>query len=51
MPAELAIRAATAEDTADILELMRLSLGEGNIPRRGEYWRWKHVDNPFGRSA
>ena len=50
MPVELAIRTATPEDMPDILDLMRLSLGEGNIPRRGEYWRWKHVDNPFGQS-
>jgi GNAT superfamily N-acetyltransferase len=48
--AELAIRPSEPEDTDDILELMRLSLGDGPIPRRDEYWRWKHVTNPFGPS-
>lgn len=38
-------------DTDEVLELMRLSLGESRLlERTAELFRWKHVDNPFGRS-
>jgi GNAT superfamily N-acetyltransferase len=38
-------------DTDEVLELMRLSLGESRLlERTTELFRWKHVDNPFGRS-
>jgi GNAT superfamily N-acetyltransferase len=47
---ELEIRAGTAADTDRILELVRLSLGEGLIPRDRAYWDWKHYQNPFGES-
>ncbi len=47
---ELIIRRATPADEAAIVELQRVSLGEGVIPRSPEFWRWKHVDNPFGPS-
>jgi GNAT superfamily N-acetyltransferase len=50
MTTELEIRAGTAADTDRILELVRLSLGEGTIPREREYWEWKHHRNPFGES-
>jgi len=46
----LTIRPGTPEDVPRIVELLRISLGEGKIPRQGAYWRWKHVDNPFGES-
>ena len=48
--AELEIRSGTADDTARILELVKLSLGEGKIPREQAYWNWKHHENPFGAS-
>ena len=47
---ELTLRAATEEDLPAILELMRLSLGEGLTPRSEAFWTWKHLDNPFGPS-
>ena len=50
MASDLLIRPATAEDTGQILDLVKLSLGEGKIPRHIDYWRWKHSNNPFGPS-
>lgn len=45
------IRLARSEDDPSILELLRLSLGDGGaIPRTREYWHWKHRQNPFGES-
>ena len=46
----LTLRAATEADLPAILELMRLSLGEGLTPRSEAFWTWKHLDNPFGPS-
>lgn len=48
--ADLLIRPGTPEDTDRILGLIRLSLGEGKIPRDRAYWDWKHHQNPFGLS-
>ncbi len=50
MNATLQVRAGASADTDRILELVRLSLGEGVIPRAREYWEWKHHANPFGHS-
>lgn len=50
MSSELEIRPAREEDEGPILDLMRLSLGEGAVPRSRAYWRWKHEENPFGPS-
>lgn len=47
---DLLIRRGSLEETDRILELVRLSLGEGLIPRSEAYWRWKHFENPFGDS-
>jgi GNAT superfamily N-acetyltransferase len=47
---ELAFRPATPADEGQILELMKTSLGDASH-RRLDYWRWKHVHNPFGPSA
>lgn len=33
-----------------VLELLRLSLGPAAVERSEEYWRWKHVQSPFGPS-
>ncbi|WP_299987980.1 GNAT family N-acetyltransferase [uncultured Pontibacter sp.] len=44
------IRVANEQDVPVILELFELSLGvEGGAPVES-FWRWKHVDNPFGPS-
>ena len=50
MTPPLTTRLATDADVPAILALVSRSLGEGSIPRSVDYWRWKHVDNPFGRS-
>lgn len=50
MDDDLLVRPATGSDTARILELLKLSLGEGSIPRDEAYWSWKHERNPFGAS-
>jgi GNAT superfamily N-acetyltransferase len=44
------IREGSAADTERVLGLVRLSLGEGTIPRDTSYWEWKHCRNPFGAS-
>ncbi|GHA53375.1 GNAT family N-acetyltransferase [Pontibacter akesuensis] len=47
---EYNIRVAIEEDIPAILELFELSLGtEGGAPV-ASFWRWKHIDNPFGAS-
>jgi GNAT superfamily N-acetyltransferase len=48
--AELHIRPGSRLDTPQIMELARVSLGEGRIPREEAYWSWKHHENPFGES-
>lgn len=44
------IREAVADDIPSIVSLLKLSLGEGLMPKSESYWRWKHIDNPFGKS-
>lgn len=47
---EYTIRVAQEQDIPAIIELFRLSLGtEGGAPVES-FWRWKHIDNPFGVS-
>jgi GNAT superfamily N-acetyltransferase len=48
---ELVMRPMQERDTDGILNLLKLSLGGGSVPRTLEYWSWKHHQNPFGRSA
>jgi GNAT superfamily N-acetyltransferase len=43
-------RRAAPCDLEEIIALMRLALGEGQVPRSTEYWCWKHQLNPFGPS-
>jgi GNAT superfamily N-acetyltransferase len=45
------IRPFVAADLPEVLDVMRLSLGESEVNRRTrELFGWKHFDNPFGRS-
>jgi len=44
------IRSVTEQDIPSIVELLKLSLGESLMPKSIAFWRWKHVDNPFGKS-
>jgi GNAT superfamily N-acetyltransferase len=48
---DLLVRPYRAEDEPEVLELVRGSLGGGPAGERTpEFFRWKHVENPFGRS-
>jgi N-acetylglutamate synthase-like GNAT family acetyltransferase len=44
------IREATNSDIPMIVSLLKLSLGEGLMPKSEQYWYWKHVENPYGQS-
>ncbi len=44
------IREATEEDIPAIVAMLKLSLGESLMPKSEQYWRWKHIENPFGKS-
>lgn len=46
----MTIRLATEEDIPAIVDLLKLTLGERLMPKSEQFWRWKHVDNPFGVS-
>lgn len=50
MGTDYTVRPAAAEDVDAILSLVKLSLGDGNVPREEAYWNWKHRENPFGVS-
>jgi len=44
------IREATCNDISAIVALLKISLGESLMPKSEKYWRWKHLENPFGAS-
>lgn len=44
------IRKALDSDIPQIIELLKISLGETLIPKSEALWKWKHLDNPFGKS-
>ncbi len=44
------IREATESDVTAIVDLLKRSLGESLMPKSELYWRWKHLQNPFGPS-
>jgi GNAT superfamily N-acetyltransferase len=44
------IRVAQESDIPQIVGLLKASLGESLMPKSEEYWRWKHIRNPFGPS-
>jgi GNAT superfamily N-acetyltransferase len=46
----MTIRPAVDQDIPSIVELLKISLGESLMPKSEAFWRWKHIDNPFGRS-
>jgi N-acetylglutamate synthase-like GNAT family acetyltransferase len=48
---EIETRQARPEDTGQILDVLRASLGETPMLKRtAEQWTWKHAINPFGPS-
>ncbi|CAH0998972.1 hypothetical protein LEM8419_00267 [Neolewinella maritima] len=46
----MTVRPATPSDTDRIVELLKLSLGDVSTTKSAHFWRWKHLDNPFGAS-
>jgi GNAT superfamily N-acetyltransferase len=44
------IREAQDSDASDIVDLLKVSLGESLMPKSEVFWRWKHIENPFGKS-
>ena len=50
VPVEL--REVQEDDWPEMLQVLTAALGPGpdGRPRSSEWWRWKHVDNPFGPS-
>ena len=44
------IREALESDIPEILQVLKASLGEVSSKKTDEVWRFKHVDNPFGKS-
>lgn len=44
------IREAVNKDIPEILKVLKASLGETSSQKTEEVWRFKHVDNPFGKS-
>ena len=44
------IRPAVETDIPGIVDLLKISLGETLMPKSEDYWRWKHLQNPFGSS-
>lgn len=49
-PVDIVIRPAADDDEADVLALLGASLGWGDADEFRSFFRWKHLDNPFGRS-
>lgn len=47
---EIVLRRATPADTRQMIELVRIAIGRGSVPRTEAFWRWKHEHNPFGPS-
>lgn len=41
---------ATSSDIPEIVQLLKMSLGESLMPKSEQFWRWKHEYNIFGPS-
>jgi len=44
------VREAEIEDIPAIVNVLKLSLGEQDLPLSKDIWNFKHVENPFGKS-
>lgn len=44
------IREAKPTDVAEIVDVLKASLGEADLPLSEDIWDYKHVQNPFGKS-
>ena len=47
----MVIREAVPSDIPQIVQVLKLSLGESDLPLSEEIWNYKHVQNPFGPSV
>ena len=47
---QVVLRTAISADVPQMIKLARTALGAGSVPRTEAFWRWKHEQNPFGRS-
>jgi GNAT superfamily N-acetyltransferase len=47
---EYTVRVANEQDVPAIIELFKISLGTEYGAPKESFWRWKHIDNPFGKS-
>lgn len=45
------IREAVPSDIPQIVQVLKLSLGESDLPLSEEIWHFKHMENPFGPSV
>ena len=51
MTPSISVRPYRSTDLEPVLDLLRASLGESDVNRRRPEWfSWKHLENPFGRS-
>jgi glycosyltransferase involved in cell wall biosynthesis/GNAT superfamily N-acetyltransferase len=50
VPAGYELRPITDDDESAVIRLLEQSLGWAGDHRSRELFRWKHLDNPFGRS-
>jgi len=41
---------ASISDIPEIITVLKSSLGEGLLPKSEDYFIWKHINNPFGKS-
>lgn len=46
----MTIREATFDDIPDIIPVLKASLGTQDLPLSEEIWKFKHINNPFGKS-
>lgn len=46
----MVIAEASESDVPEIINLLKVSLGEALMPKSLELWNWKHELNPFGKS-
>jgi GNAT superfamily N-acetyltransferase len=42
---------ATENHIGQIVDLLKLSLGESTTKKSIDFWNWKHIENPFGPST
>lgn len=47
----LSIEKMGKDEAREVVELLKISLGENLILKSVDYWNWKHLYNPFGGSV